>query len=293
VCHSPSLYLSWYRKWNALQGTLAALFLVEILGDALNDISSASALNYDQVIRDLEEEDDANYKQAQNSALPPGAEDIMKDLDGINLEDVYKTPNFCHTARVPAEIRHKGILLEGPPGDVLTYQQGISDAEAHQSHNIDSEFNSEFMVLVRDDSTRQTCGALVNLDHRDYFYVNDQDGWKKLVLPNDAEIKEYSRGQELRGLIAVCFASKDLNAFSNSTLSAKDINKNMAEIQVNGEPVVRLTNILIGLTTLKPCWFLRGSQGHYWTPNSDAQFEIRARVIHPNTFLRISSFIVW
>jgi hypothetical protein len=259
---------------------LAALFLVEILGDALNEISKASAFNYDKVIRELKEEDDANYKQAQNSMLPQAATNTMEEPDDINLEDVFKTPNFCHTARVPAEIRHKGILLEGPPGDLFNYQQGISEKEARSPND------SELFRLVRDDESRQKCPLPVNIDAKDFFYVNDQEGWKKLVLPNDAEMKEYSRGQELRGLIAVCFAVCPWGKCPKGNFLAKDINETTAEIHVNGEPVV-------GFTNWKNCDFLRGSQGHYWPPNSDSRFEISARTIQPNTFLRIGAFIVW
>jgi hypothetical protein len=281
VYHSPSLYLSWYRKWHAIQGNLAALFLVEMIGDALDEISKASAFNYDQVIRELEEEDDANYKQAQNSILPQGlSKETMEEPGDINLEDVFKTPNFCHTARVPAESRHKGILLEGPPGDLFNYQQGVSEAEALSPND------SELFRLVRDDGSRQKCEVQLNIDAKDFFYVNDQDGWKKLVLPNDAELKEYSRGQKLRGLIAVCFAVCPWGKCPKGNLDASTINETTAAIQVNGEPVV-------GFTKIKNCEFLRSSQGHYFTPNSDSRFEIRARTIQSNTFLRIGAFIVW
>jgi hypothetical protein len=161
----------------------------------------------------------------------------MESLDGINLEDVYKTPNFCHTCQ----------LRFGTRGFCLKAQLEI------------------YLITS-------------NVDHIDYFYVNDQDGWKKLVLPNDAEIKECSRGQELRGLITVCFAYNNLRG----NLAAKDISETTTEIQVNGEPVVGFTNVM-------NCEFLRASQGHYWTPSSDSRFEIRARKIQPNTFLCIGA----
>jgi hypothetical protein len=39
----------------------------------------------------------------------------------------------------------------------------------------------------------------------DFFFVKVGDGWKKMVLPNDAEVREYGNGQPLQGIVSLRF----------------------------------------------------------------------------------------
>jgi len=172
---------------------------MEILGDALKTLETTT-VDLTELRQQLQSDIDVNYEKLKDAQLPQSAEKFMENRSDINLDDIYKTPNFCHTARLPAEIRHTGILTGSAPGDAFHFQDGISEQEAQNTPN-----DSEFMRLVRDDGSRQQCNATLNIDHKDYFFVTDKDGWKKLVVPNDAELAEYGRGQQLRGLIALCF----------------------------------------------------------------------------------------
>jgi len=70
------------------------------------------------------------------------------------------------------------------------------------------------------------------------------------------------------------------------TLQASDIASGAAEIEINGQPVV-------GLTDIHLCHFLRGEQGHYWPLSAESRFEIRARVTQSQSSLRFGSFVVW
>jgi hypothetical protein len=47
--------------------------------------------------------------------------------------------------------------------------------------------------------------------------------------------------------------------------------------------------LIHGFTKIDLCDVLRGSQGHYWTSNSDSRFEIRARTIQSDTALPIAA----
>jgi hypothetical protein len=206
---------------------------------------------------------------------------FIPDKGDIDLDHVFKTPCFCHTAKVPAEIRHKGILTEGPARDMFSYESGISQKEADSSPN-----PSEFMSLVRDDSSRQECSVMLNIDHKDFFYVHQRDGWRKLLLPNDAEIAEYGTGQPLRGLVAVCFQLCPWDKCDQGVLLAKDVEEGKGQIEVNGQPVV-------GLTLANRCHFLRGGQGHYWPVPADSKFEIRVRATEPKSYIRLATVVIW
>ena len=65
----------------------------------------------------------------------------------------------------------------------------------------------------------------------------------------------------------------------------------MAQIDVNQEPVVNLTKA--DDDTYDERNFLKNKDGHRWKPNQDGRFEIRARAMDPDTFIRFSAFIVW
>ena len=270
------------RKWHAIQGNLAALFLVEVLEDAAKDIQ-ARAMDPTVLYDQLQQKEDEEYKNFLASDLPAAASRLFNDgnIGDISISDVYKTPCICHTAKVPAEIRHKGILTESQPADMYNYQNGISQGEAMTLSN-----DSELMRLVRDDSTRQVCTVRLNIDHKDYFFVHEREGWKKLVLPNNAEVAEYGTGMPLRGLIAVCFHVCAWGKCPPGNLLAEHIAEGKGQIEVNGQPVV-------GMTRANKCEFLRGSQGHYWPPSPESKFEVRVRTTEPDSFIRLGSIVIW
>ncbi len=191
------------RRFHALHGNLMALFLTELVGDALQSLID-STQSLEDLQKDLIREENERYDLLTTSPLPTYFEDMVKERGDLQLEHILKSPNFCHTARVPAEIRHKGILTGGPPGNLFHYDEGIPEGQARIVEN-----DSEFMWLVQDPTTRQKCDIPLNLDNKDYFYVKGMDGKKKLILPNDAEVAEYGRGQTPIGLIAMCLSVCD------------------------------------------------------------------------------------
>lgn len=179
-----------------------ALFLTEIVGDALQFLKDTTK-GLEDLRQDLIREENDRYNLLTTSPLPSYFDNLVKQRGDIQLEHILKSPNFCHTARVPAEIRHKGILTGGLPGDLFHYDEGITEGKARD------ENDSEFMWLVQDPTTRQKCDITLNVDNKDYFYVKGIDGTKKLILPNDAELAEYGTGQKPVGLIAMCFSVCD------------------------------------------------------------------------------------
>ena len=274
------------RKYHALQGNLAAIFLAEALQEAIDDIVNNNPSTYHLLRAELKVNSDTLYEKFKKAELPEEAEQTFNDGHGdIKMEDVYKSPNFCHTARLPAEIRHKGILTESPPGDMFHYVDGVSIRDAEKTPN-----DSDLLRLVRDDGNRQKCEARLNMDYKDFFYVNQKDGFKKLVLPNDRELEEYgSEGQELKGLVAICLAVCPWGKCPKGNLLTDDFDPEenpSFEILVNGSPV-------IGYTKLARCNFLKGFSGHYWPLNTEGRYEIKVRAKAEGTFLRIGAFVVW
>jgi hypothetical protein len=127
----------------------------------------------------------------------------------------------------------------------------------------------------------------VLMDYKDYFYIDDKCGWRQLLLPNDAEVQEYSDGQvfPLKGFLAICFAACSWGRCPKGMVQP-DNWKALSEIQVNGLAVSNMTQ-------WQSCNFLRHEDGHRFPPNADGRFEIQTRVTQPSSFFKFSSFIVW
>lgn len=288
-CTGRLFKTSWHQgwKWHAMQGKLAALFLVEVLEDAVRELQSEEA-DPKTLLGLLVDKEKEAYSSFIKADLPDLAYSMFEEptvANEIDLISVFKAPCFCHTAKVPAEIRHKGILTQTEPGNLFNYTEGISLFEADSQLN-----NFDYMRLVREDGSRQKCDEVrLNIDHKDFFYVSEREGWKKLVVPNDAEMAEYGTEQPLRGLVAVCLTQCAWNKCEKGQLNEEAFAEGKAEIQVNGEPVVGLTS------TSGECHFLKGAAGHQWPvpSGSSPKFEVSARVTEPDSHIRIGSVVVF
>ena len=182
------------------------MFMAELLGEALQAVAALDVSTYQSTRASLQAASDARQKQFREAEIPPEYRDIFgleSAQTDIKIDDIFKAPNFCHTTRLPAEIRYKGILTNHPPGDMFNFTDtGISQAQADSTPNLSEEFS-----IVVDAKSRQAwCTEVhLNMDYKDFFYLNQQDGLKKIVLPNDRELAEYGRGQEMKGLVAACY----------------------------------------------------------------------------------------
>jgi hypothetical protein len=283
-----SLFRQYPRKWHAVMGHLAALFLFEVFDDALKEIATSTtdpeALA--TLLAELQAEEDADYKNFLNADVPQDLTKLLEagDVEKVDLELFAKGPNFCHTARLPAEIRHRGILTESSQTGSCTYDKGMGAGEANTSPN-----NSELMRLVYTEKLRLDCPVTIHMDYQDYFYLPEREGWKKLIIPNDSELKEYGiAGQKLKGLVAMCI----LECPSGNTkcqpgeLRREDFYDRKFKMSVNGLSVHNVTR-------LQECDLLENTKGMIWPLNKDGRFEITAKVFEPDSYLRVSTFIVW
>lgn len=287
LCPERKFQTSWHPgwKWQAVMGNLAAFFLIEVLDDALTELAAREAINPSTLLVQLKGEEDTDYAKFIEAPVPNYFQDVLppSGVDGFDVDLFVKGHNFCHTARLPAESRHKGILTESSKTGFTTYDKGIGLREASSSTN-----EGEQMMLVYSEEDRQVCPLQTNMDYKDYFYVNAKDDWKKLVLPNDAELKEYGNGKPLQGLVAMCFTLCPWGKCPNGVLDRSAF-PSQFELEINGLAVSELREF-------QECEILRHEDGFKWQPNSDGRFDIRARVTNdaaPGSYVRLSAFIVW
>jgi hypothetical protein len=256
-----------YRKWHAVTGNLLALFLNDMMEDSLNElVAKTNGTTSTTFIDKLRTDEKSKFEQFMSFPLKkirctdgkefklPG--DIDKDI-------FFRGPNFCHTARLPAEIRHLGILTDSSKIGEDSYDKGMSKG-AIQKYVPDGS-----MPLVFDGGERQKCEEPLQKDYKDYFLVKQAFGWTQLTLPTDREVEAYGTGAPLHGYISVCFRHDGGFRLGGN------------QMEVNG---MRVTNF----TKHRKCMWLKNAKGHKFEPNSDGRFEIRARAEG-----KINTFGIW
>jgi hypothetical protein len=261
-----------------MHGNLLALHLSFVLEDSLSELISAKS---DPAFPDkLRADEDTDFTLFMNRTLPNTANNMGLPYD-IDRELFFRGPNFCHTARLPAEIRHLGILTESSKVGEDSYDMGTQIGKARKSSLGDGP-----MPLVYDPGSIQNCPVPVNKDRKDAFYVNNYYDWSQLTLPNDAEMKAYGTGEPLRGVLAVCFVECSWGKCPKGNLITEDFKLGTAEMEVNGIKVS-------GFSKLGKCAFLRHDEGHIWKPNSNGRFDFRARALESKSYIRFSTFAIW
>jgi hypothetical protein len=265
---------------NALSGNLLGLWLTNMMEDALKELATERP---DPALLDqLRALEVADREVFMSRELPMSILEGVKIPSDVDPEMFFRGSNICHTARLPAETRHLGILTESSLVGEDSFDKGI---EVETAKNNTPEDKS--MQLVYTEGERQSCPIQLEKDYMDYFYVAKTHGWSQLILPNNAEIKAYGTSEPLRGVIAVCFAScKVGNKCAAEDIQSTHIDAGMAEMEVNGIKVKALTRF-------NQCSFLKNVDGHVWKPNSEGRFQIRAKVNTEESHIRLSSIVIW
>lgn len=283
------------RKWHEMSGNLLALFLVEALEDAVNDMITLKGPFISHLMK-LEALEDAEHRELLNSELPASSRDLKftMQLAATNEEDIrkmlFKEPCICHTALLPAETRYRGILNETDPID--PHQLESRELELH-SGNVAARRNpTDRIRLVADESDRQHCPTPLNLDHRDFFYVDHSEDWKSLLLPNDAEMTAYRDGEPLKGYIAICYAKCPQHKKCPPGATVDGIQDRYVSMKVNVRPVVRMSQLAFQEFG-SDCYMLITNGGMKFAPDANGKFNIQIKVDRPNAYVSISSFIIW
>ena len=164
---------SWHPGWkdHALRGRLIGHFLINSLEEALFELDDLKARHGDdpeallEVLEELEARDAREFRRA-----PPDTKLWDEDeavYGGMGSELVLRGESICHTALFPSRSRLEGITTEVEDGD------GEFDKGVNQFLMGTPEDGR--MPLAFDMNDRQHCD-LLEVDHKDFFLVREQDG---------------------------------------------------------------------------------------------------------------------
>ena len=110
----------------------------------------------------------------------------------------------------------------------------------------------------------------------------------KLTFPNEKEKAAYKYKQsEMKGVVILVLNECDWGKCHEGDLKLDDIDKGDVKIKINGVDVTKVVNIGSG------CLILKHKDGVQFEPSRNDDYEIAVQVMVPNSYLRISSIIIY
>eukprot|EP01082_Thalassiosira_pseudonana_P004311 g4179.t1 g4179 contig15:506165-507238(-) len=249
-CIEARYQASWHNGWkdHMLKGRLIGMFLVNVLDEALFELGRLqSLLGHDEAVILSRLQQSEEHDSHSFRQQPPDV-DVWRENTSKDMDSVTKLRG--------ESICHIALLPSRSRLEGITTQ------------------------------SKQQC-ELLEVDHKDFFLVREQDGWVHTIVPNDRELQLYQRTTPVQGIIVLCTRICPMN-------TCRDIHVNLYEVKrrtklfitVDGSPVINVQK-------LDGCNILESDDGIRWG-NKD-QFELRFRINAPGTLhmLKISPMIVF
>ena len=281
-CIDARFQSTWHPGWkdHKLKGHLLGHFLITALDDAIIQLEQLKALRGDDpgtLLKHLLQQEDKDRRSFHRKFL---GKDFW-DIKGMDWKVLLRGESTCHTALLPSKSRLQGLTTE-------------SDMVGDEFSNFDTGFNQFLMKapegvlpLAFDMNDRQHC-QLLEVDHKDFFLVREQDGWVSTLVPNDRELEVYKRSTRPEGIIMVCLKLCPLNKCPDAYVSIDEISQKNSRlfINVDGKPVT-------GVRKVDNCNILVGERGIRWGRKD--QFKLDFHINGPGSLyvFKISSIIVF
>lgn len=286
-----------------MDGHALALFLVNTLLETLSDLVGHQESDPNVLLETLIQEEKEAFQTILESELPPSTNSIWFPSGDVaangaapfDVESVWKGPSICRTARLPSQSRYNGYATNSDKVGGYTilgqeeYDLGIPIKEANLPEAMNGTAKLTFEPGGRE---REACNAVLKPDYKDFFYTRGVHGETKLTIPNDREKAAYSytaMQPNLKGYIFLCLVPCDWGKCAAGEMRYTDYETGLFEVTVNGQRVSNLTHIGFDVTILQG----DTRNNTQWQPNANGDFEIGLSVKDPNSYLRISSIIIF
>ncbi len=196
----------------------------------------------------------------------------------------WRSSSFCHSALLPNHARFTGAVTMSmrsyrhDHGYFVGYDEGYAVDALPETKPNDGQF-----LLAYLPETRQNCSDVYRADFKDFFLVRKRDGWVKVALPNQLEMKQFRIMGDKRGahVIALCAEG----------VSVPAIKLKKIEMKVDGANVLDVRTLDDELSN---CRLLVGEHESFlWIakPGGTGQFELEVKLNEPEE-LRISTIII-
>lgn len=270
------------RKWHTYQGNLYALFLMEVLEDALHELKAEVGQDPAVLYKSLSEEETADFDLFEKEA------DLMYahkwQFSNVTAMELYRDPTYCHTAVVPAQTRYLGHVLNEERNDNwFRYEHGLSLKTLHYTPI--PEIGLSYIPVARDKKLK--CNRTLQIDSKDFFLATGRfEGYQKITVPNDVEKRVYGPHKP-KGIIAACARACVWECGKNPLVTPQDVRNGNMEIRVNGVQVDAVEDF-------ENCYLFQKANGEiHWHANEKGEYDIEVHITILGKRARFSSFIVW
>lgn len=271
-----------------------SLLMVEALLAAVKDLAAHEMLDAEELLQQMQREEDELFGQFMDAEVFDNHLNLFKVPDAIQPNASSKVfftgQSMCHTGRTPSRTRYLGYLtntdkLGGPcPFGEETYDVGINVDEALKHPTMDGTMR----LAWTQHKEREVCEVTCMPDYKDFFLTSEQDGWTKLTIPNAAEKKAYRYDpSNFQGIVVLILRTCSWGKCEKGFLTATDFEEKKWEMKVNGKTVVELGHIGIEALVAK------GKDGIHFAPNQDGAFDIQINVREKDSFVKVSSFVIY
>lgn len=279
TCDGRSGRTNWHHgwKWHAFHGNVYALFLMEVMEDALLELVRKKAQDPRDIFDLLTKEEFDNYRWFEGKA---GIKYANKwTINEVAAKKLYGDPTYCHTALLPAQTRYLGHAFNAERyDDWFSYWKGwpLYKTEANPTKDI----RLSYVPKRRTDK----CDVPLSIDHPGFFVAsNSYNGYQKVTIPNKAELTAYG-GHSTNGIIMVCTATCAFECKDQLLAQPDFIHKGKAKFRVNGEDVASVERF-------ETCFLLKRENGDLYWPGES--YDIEVETLSPGRHFEFTSFIVW
>lgn len=341
LCRSRGSKTSWHPGWknHALSGNLWAFALLDAFEDGAKvlvelepegkETPSELLDRLTSQLRRLSDEEGLDYQKIFDSPIPPSIQKIRMPVEMTqNLVGLLKDPAYCHTSILPAETRFLGLLTNSEiTGSIQDqeYEKGVSlsliespqkpgdsGGKPHAYQDERLEYKNQ-LLLALNPNEREKCAEPTHLDFKDFYQISSFEGWKSLLLPNQAEAKYYTEydATQVKGNILVCLLKCAYNSCPANNLQNyfdRKNKKNKKEVSEEeranfGDFEMKINGVAVSNGSMhyihESCIVVRHAhmdpeQASIWKPNEAGKylFEVRVANAKVYSYIRITSFII-
>lgn len=257
---------------------------MEILEDALKDLEQRNGADPVARLKDLKEQEETEFAKFEATDDFSYGDRWTAPFAGsdVTAHQLADSPVYCHTARLPAQARIMGYVMDNPfPDDLDDFDRGIELEDGLM-------FKAKNMLLTYEATRHEKqCPASLKIDYNDFFMANGfQEDYQKLLVPNDIEMEVFG-GHEPLGILLVCGVECEHGCPRNSLGLQFAAKRGVASMMVNDEIVGKLV-------PYEDCFLLQTAAGGlHWEADEYGQYTISIKIEKKTNYMRIGSAIVW
>jgi hypothetical protein len=191
-------------KEHQFKGLLLAHFILDLLEEAIIALDGMiypygkyGSTRPQAVLDRLNTLHKLDIQNASSSPIPPYFPGVDEDVMRMLTPSLFFRGNsVCHTAVLPAQSRYHGRVTDS--GRVGSPDGGYDTGE----NKVMCKAENGLLPLAFESSDRHRCIS-PKIDHKDFFYLRNQDGWLHTTVPTKLEVQAYQRSKP-HGIIIIC-----------------------------------------------------------------------------------------